>query len=118
MIVIIITTSITIIITITILVPAVRSQLLCETQVSKGGRVQDVATGGVAVAAMAEDEEGTGVPMLTPALVTTTKVSSVHNWLGKGKSLGVRFFIEQKTGRKLQPLCAGTSDFVMSGTTS
>ena len=65
---------------------------------SKGGRVQDVATGGVAVAAMAEEEEGTDVPMLTLALVTTSKVSSVHNRSG--------------------PLCVGTTDFVMDGTTS
>jgi len=46
--------------------------------VSKGGRVQGVATGGVAVAAIAEEEEGTGVLMLTLALLTPTKVSSVH----------------------------------------
>ena len=65
---------------------------------SKGGRVQGVAIGGVAVAAMAEEEEGTDVPMLTLGLVTTTKVSSVHN--------------------RSRPLCVGTTDLVMSGTTS
>ena len=47
---------------------------MCDTQVSKGARVQDAATGGVAAAVMAEEEEGTGVLMLTLALVTTTKV--------------------------------------------
>lgn len=61
-----------------ILVLAVRSQLLCGTQVSKEGRVQDVATGGVEVAAMAEEEEGTGDPMLTLALLIPTQVSSVR----------------------------------------
>ncbi len=63
-----------------VVVLAVRSQFLCETQVSKGGRVQDVATGGVAVAAMAEEEEGTGDPMLTLALLISTKVSFVHRF--------------------------------------
>ena len=58
---------------------------------SKGARAQDVATGGVAAAAMAEEEEGIGVLMLTLALVTATKVPSLHIWLGKGKSLGVHF---------------------------
>ncbi len=64
-----------------VLVLAVGRQCWCDTQVSKGGRVQDVA-GGVAVAAMAEEEEGTAVPMLTLVLVTTTKVQSVHKKQG------------------------------------
>ena len=69
--------------------------------------MQDVATGGVAVAAMAEDEEGTGVPMLTPALVTTTKVSSVHNRLGRESLWVYGFSLNRKQVEISSPFVLG-----------
>ena len=82
-----------------VLVLEVRRECWCDTQVSKGGRVQDVATGGGAGAAMAEEEEGTGVPMLTLALETPIKVSHLST----------------KREGPLERAFVGTADCVMNG---